>query len=754
MACVLDLALDRPTNKYAIRNETHIFNVVDPSRFVEYAMHRVRMLQHFGVTPFLVFDGDKLPIKAGTENDRARKREESMRIGLELLRAGKQAQAYLELQKAIEVTPEMASQLIEELRRIGVKFIVAPYEADAQLAYLERKGIISGIISEDADLLIFGAKCLLTKLDQYGDCVEINRAHFTACKEVSLVGWSDAEFRRMAILSGCDYLPNINKIGLKTAYRLVRKYKTVDRIIRAVPSSGRFTVPIEYLADFRRAELTFLHQRVFCPVVNRLVMHTDPDEDIEEGEVSFLGQQVTPDVATGVAYGIRHPMTKDMFLSRSISRRHTSDNLSNTSGASLAKTTITHADDLKRGIPIQRYFKSRRMPLAELDPNSFTPSPSQRRLLDDHSDTSWVAQSVPSRPSAAGPTRLLRTPTTPILSGTSWTASDGSGRLSMSTLRPPKRPRLCADETVGTDAVSVKRSDCVTSRFFATSETPSSQRDKKRGRKTAINIFSDDSVEEAMSRLPDGFDFPQPGPSLEGFTDGSDGAAQALTAKTSTEVECKTHTEAILMSRAQAQPESLIGAAVPRDGVLTSPTSKNSHPHSFEKSAPRSKIPRPLPQALTSTTRDEQLRHASKVSAGGSPGYPGGLGSGPLGKKSTNTLPGKRNTASQARSTPLQRIGCTALSRSDIGGLENAKATSIEHHRILEVSARDSRVAITENCRGFKELPTISSTAGSTRLRGSEDLMVPDSEEEEDCGLSGMDSDVEGASMLRQVLSR
>ena len=36
--------------------------------------------------------------------------------------------------------------------------IVAPYEADAQLAYLSREGIVDLVITEDSDLLVFGSK--------------------------------------------------------------------------------------------------------------------------------------------------------------------------------------------------------------------------------------------------------------------------------------------------------------------------------------------------------------------------------------------------------------------------------------------------------------------------------------------------------------------------------------------------------------------------------------------------------------------
>ena len=218
-------------------------------------MGRVRMLIHFGITPYIIFDGDHLPSKAGTEKDRRERRKEGRRLGLELLKVGKASQAQQELQKAVDVTSDMAREFIEELKAINVQYVVAPYEADSQMVYLERRGIINGILSEDSDLLVFGAKCLITKLDKYGDCVEINRSHFTACREISLVGWSDADFRRMAILSGCDYLPGIGGLGLKTAHRMLRKHKTVDRLVKAALFDGKLRcLRISWQTLTRRSE--------------------------------------------------------------------------------------------------------------------------------------------------------------------------------------------------------------------------------------------------------------------------------------------------------------------------------------------------------------------------------------------------------------------------------------------------------------------------------------------------------------------
>lgn len=46
----------------------------------------------------------------------------------------------------------------QECRSAGVEYIVAPYEADSQLAYLSKEGIVDLIVTEDSDLLVFGCK--------------------------------------------------------------------------------------------------------------------------------------------------------------------------------------------------------------------------------------------------------------------------------------------------------------------------------------------------------------------------------------------------------------------------------------------------------------------------------------------------------------------------------------------------------------------------------------------------------------------
>lgn len=45
---------------------------------------------------------------------------------------------------------------MQALKAIGVEYVVAPYEADAQMAHMALTGQVQGVITEDSDLLAYG----------------------------------------------------------------------------------------------------------------------------------------------------------------------------------------------------------------------------------------------------------------------------------------------------------------------------------------------------------------------------------------------------------------------------------------------------------------------------------------------------------------------------------------------------------------------------------------------------------------------
>jgi exonuclease-1 len=82
-------------------------------RYVDYAMHRVRLLQYHNIQPYIVFDGGPLPAKKNTESDRKQKREENLSRGNALAIQGKHREARECYVKCVDVTPQMAYQFIK-----------------------------------------------------------------------------------------------------------------------------------------------------------------------------------------------------------------------------------------------------------------------------------------------------------------------------------------------------------------------------------------------------------------------------------------------------------------------------------------------------------------------------------------------------------------------------------------------------------------------------------------------------------------
>ncbi|KAA8566542.1 hypothetical protein MFRU_042g00490 [Monilinia fructicola] len=701
VSCAMDLAMGKPTRKY-----------------VEYCMHRVRMLLHFGVTPYLIFDGDYLPSKAATEKDREMRRKDSKRLGHELLNAGKTSQAYLEFQKAVDVTPDMARHVIDELKEMGVQYIVAPYEADAQMVYLERKGIIDGILSEDSDLLVFGAKCLLTKLDQYGNCIEINKADFCACKDVNLTGWSDAEFRRMAILSGCDYLASMNNMGLKTAYRLVRKYKTIEKVVRMIQFDGKFHVPKNYLESFYQAEFTFLHQRVFCPENLTLVLHTEPGLPLTEDQTKFIGHDVSPEIAQGVAKGDLNPITKQPIITE---RRNMMAN------PFMASKRSVSTNDLKKGVSIETYFKAKRTPLAELDINCFTPSPSQRELLSRNSE-SWIAE--PVRPYL----QRSSTETEPQLPPhpTPRSATSTGRRVSSPTeSRPPKRARLCEDDSFLQTPGTGQKVELGRSRFFADGfqdDSPSISKvsKKKNKRKDDIYIFSDDSIEEAMMSLPD----------VDNY----------LTTK---QPKIKVFKEASTTSNSQESTDRSTQGDQSGDSQSTVPgleSSTSSSDSSELPSSPSLESSTPLPDlksrfsfgASTLATPKATLKQGVPTPPSSSAQF---QSRNPVSAKSTTTILKKPTTSTKAVLTPLQRLGAAASNRIKLpptppmspmlaaGPIALLRKTS---NPLAETSKWNKSKLAEVQPASIPLPPADDIEIAALSQKGSEDMIIPDSEEEEE----------------------
>ena len=129
----------------------------------------------------------------------------------------------------------------------------------------------------------------------------------------SFSNWTHDMFLYMCILSGCDYCSGIPGIGIKTAHKLVRMYRSPSKIFLALKAAGR--MPQGFKDSFWQAHRTFRHQRVYFSekeeVAPLLPISADKSHSSNIMDIwPFLGPWMCPEMAKGIATGILHPSAR------------------------------------------------------------------------------------------------------------------------------------------------------------------------------------------------------------------------------------------------------------------------------------------------------------------------------------------------------------------------------------------------------------------------------------------------------------
>lgn len=288
---------------------------IETSKHVDYCMNLVNMLRRNNVVPVCVFDGAKLPAKLQTENKRKAARTSHLQKAVEVLKRGEAKHEVVKmLQKAVDITPDISQQLVRRLQAEGIEYVVAPYEADAQLAYLSLQRTVACVISEDSDLIPFGCQVVLYKMDNNGHGLEFDSRRIIEAKELDLKKFNLQMLRHMCILSGCDYLPSIPGIGIKNAWSLINRMGELSKAVRRVRFDGRLRVPRDYEVKASEAELTFLYQRVWDSQTRQIVhLNPIPQELRLPDDVGFLGPVLDAECAQGICEAKLHPDTHQPF---------------------------------------------------------------------------------------------------------------------------------------------------------------------------------------------------------------------------------------------------------------------------------------------------------------------------------------------------------------------------------------------------------------------------------------------------------
>lgn len=132
-------------------------------------------------------------------------------------------------------------------------------------------------ISEDSDLIAYGCPNILMKLTPHGSCLQFKFENFyefkTESKEIqTLQSLTKREFILACVMAGCEYLPNIERVGLKVALKHFNREKTFVKVIEYLKKQKTYLdrIPDTYIPEANKVADLFQYQTVYNPELKKL----------------------------------------------------------------------------------------------------------------------------------------------------------------------------------------------------------------------------------------------------------------------------------------------------------------------------------------------------------------------------------------------------------------------------------------------------------------------------------------------------
>ena len=197
-----------------------------------------RLIQEYQTKLTFVFDGKPPKQKQQEITKRRQTREKAMTEYRQALEKGDLSTAW---SKAV-MTSRLTKPLIEDakhlLQLLGIPFVQAPSEAEAQTAHMAKRGDVWAASSKDYDSLLFGAPRLLRYLTIYGREFYPSKGTSKPLKpelmELEAIlahhGIDQQQLIDIAILIGTDFNQGVKGIGPKTALKLIKEHGKIENL--------------------------------------------------------------------------------------------------------------------------------------------------------------------------------------------------------------------------------------------------------------------------------------------------------------------------------------------------------------------------------------------------------------------------------------------------------------------------------------------------------------------------------------------
>jgi len=203
-------------------------------------IYRTSNFLQAGIKPVYVFDGEPHKLKGETIESRQFLREKAMEEWKIALEEGDIERARTKAQQASRLTREMVDQSKLLLQKMGLPYIQAPSEGEAQASEMARKGDVWACASQDFDSLLFGSPYLVRnltitgkrKLPRKNVYVDVEPELIELNSTLKALEISRDQLIEIGILIGTDFNPGVKGIGPKKALMLIKKHGSLKEILK------------------------------------------------------------------------------------------------------------------------------------------------------------------------------------------------------------------------------------------------------------------------------------------------------------------------------------------------------------------------------------------------------------------------------------------------------------------------------------------------------------------------------------------
>ena len=247
-------------------------------------LYRTSNLVELGIKPIYVFDGVPPALKEVEIKRRMKAKEEALIKYEQALREGKIEEARMYAQATSSLKDYMAEDSKRLLDLMGIPWVQAPSEGEAQAAHIVKRGDADYCASQDYDSLLFGAPRLVRnvtisgrrKLPGKNVYIEVEPEVIELEQVLKECGITHEQLIDVGILVGTDFNPEgIKGLGPKTALKLIKEHGSLENALPYIKNA-------EFPVEPQKIKEIFLHPKV---TDNYKIEWREPDV---EGVINFI----------------------------------------------------------------------------------------------------------------------------------------------------------------------------------------------------------------------------------------------------------------------------------------------------------------------------------------------------------------------------------------------------------------------------------------------------------------------------------